>query len=129
MSIPPQRCHEIGLVRRQNLSPEIIHPYLGGDGGGSGGAVSGEHDCALDAHCLQLDQHIPGFCTQRIRNADHRGQFSPESQIEARVFFRQTIKTGLFSWGNPASLILKDEVRTADEHPLTIHGAGNAVGH
>ena len=66
---------------------------------------------------------------QRVGDADHGGQLSAYGQVQVRILRRQGVKAILFALRNDAALILKDEVGAADEDPLLIDGACDAVSH
>ena len=129
MPLPAEPCHILRLVRRKDSSAEVIHSHLGGNGCGGAVTVAGEHDGIGDPQSTEGGQNFLRLLPQRVGDADHSGQLPPYCQIQVGILRRQGVKALLFAFRNDAALILKDKVGAADEDPLPIYGAGDAVGH
>ena len=64
---------------------------------------------------MQRPDNIPRFAAQRVVDAENRRQCAVYAEIQVGIGVGQRIKLCLFPRRNAAALVLKDEVRTADE--------------
>ena len=129
VSLPAEPCHILRLVRRKDSGAEVIHSHLSGNGCGGAVTVAGEHNGAGNPQSAEGREGFLCLLPQRVGDADHSGKLSPHRQIQVGILRRQGVKALLFALWNDAALILKDKVGAADEDPLPIDGAGDAVGH
>ena len=78
---------------------------------------------------MQRADGVPRLGTQRIVNADDRREPSGDAEIQMRILRGQSREFFRVLLRDCAALVLKDEVRAADQDGLSVHHAGNAVRH
>ena len=118
---------EAGLVLRQDLRAVIVHADLLGDRLCGAFAVAGEHDRAPDAEGAQRSHDRAGLLAQRIGDADHGRELAADGEVQVRIRRVEGFKALLFALGDGAGLVLKDEMRRADDDLFAVHRARNAV--
>ena len=120
---------KVGLVLGQDLGVDRVHADLRGDGLGGLAVVAGHHDDVCKAAVMQGTDGVLRLAAQRIKNADDGGELARDAEIEMGILCRAG--TGTFHPRPPAraALVLKDEVRAADDDLFVVDLAGDAVRH
>ncbi len=118
---------EAGLVLRQDLRAVIVHTDLLSNRLCGAFAVAGEHDRALDAEGAQRSHDRAGLLAQRIGDADNGRELAADGEVQVRICRVEGVKALLFALGDGAGLVLKDEMRRADDDLFAVHRARNAV--
>ena len=120
---------ECGLILGEHFGVDGVDADLGGDGLGGLAAVAGHHHDLVNAKRMQRTHGGICFFAQRVMDADDRGELTRDAEVQVRKLGRERFKLILFALRHAAALILKDEVRAADENLLVVHNARNAMRH
>ena len=82
------------------------------------GPVAGEHDGLLYAELPERGEHLARLPAQRVGDAYNGGQPPVDGEIELRIFGGKRVEAFSLFLRDGAFLVLEDEVRGADKHPL-----------
>ena len=82
---------------------------------GCTGIISRHHDDPFCTQFVKSADHSRRFFPDRVFDQDHSSQYAVKREVKMRIGVRKRFILTLFSGRNHSSLILKDEVITADQ--------------
>lgn len=76
---------------------------------------------------MQGADGVPRLAAQRIKDADDGGELARDAEIEMGILCGQGLELFILALRHDAALVLKDEMRAADDDLFVVDLAGDAV--